>query len=83
MISIVGILINLLIGTVIGYLASKLLKLENGPVEWLVIGLVGTVFGYLIAWALTKSGIAELALAVTSTFMGSCLFIVILKYMKK
>lgn len=77
------IVITAVIGVLSGVVASKVLKIDNGPVQWLIIGAVGTVFGYLISWVLIQTKVAEFALTIVSTFLGACVFIWLSRLMKK
>ncbi|MFV0479413.1 MAG: hypothetical protein ACK5LZ_02435 [Anaerorhabdus sp.] len=77
------VLVTVIVGIVSGIVASKLLKINNGPIQWIIIGAVGTVFGYLFSWVFVQTGVAELALTILSTFLGSCSFILLSRLMKK
>lgn len=77
------IIIAAIIGVLSAIIASKLLKANNGPIQWLIIGTVGTVFGVLISWVLIQTGVAEFALTMVSTIMGSCIFILLDRFMRK
>ncbi len=83
MINLTAILISALVGIISGFAASKALKVKNGPLEWLIIGAVGTVFGYFFSWFFIQSKLADFALMVLSTFIGSCAFILVSRLMKK
>lgn len=82
-----NLLFNLVISCVVAFgtafAASYILKTKAEFTELLIIGAAGTVFGYAISWVLTTSGIAEFALTATSTFLGACIFIYMLRFMKK
>lgn len=82
-----NLMFNLVISCVVAFgtamIAAHLLKTKAEFTDLLIIGATGTIFGYAISWLLTTSGIAEFALTAVSTFLGSCIFIYVLRFMKK
>jgi len=75
-----GLVISLLVGALVGWLASLLMKTNNqmGAIANIVVGIVGAWLGGLLAGMLGFMAVTTLSSVIVSV-AGACVLIAILK----
>lgn len=75
-----GLLVSLLIGALVGWLASLLMKTNNqmGAIANIVVGIVGAWLGGVLAGMLGFAAVTTLS-SIIVAIAGACLLIAILK----
>jgi uncharacterized membrane protein YeaQ/YmgE (transglycosylase-associated protein family) len=75
-----GLIISIILGGIIGWLASLIMKSPMGILGYVIVGIVGSALGHLLAEAI---GLAAYGLVarVGVSVAGAVLLIVILRYL--
>jgi uncharacterized membrane protein YeaQ/YmgE (transglycosylase-associated protein family) len=75
-----GLIISIILGGIIGWLASLIMKSPMGILGYIIVGIVGSALGHFLAEAIGLAAyglVARLGVSVA----GAVLFIVILRYL--
>lgn len=71
-----SILMQILVGLIAGYIASRIMKVGGGVVKYIVIGVVGSVLGNIIISLVGFYAIGFIAKIIVS-IAGACILIAI------
>jgi uncharacterized membrane protein YeaQ/YmgE (transglycosylase-associated protein family) len=79
-----GILIWIIFGALVGWIASMIMKTGGGLVSDIVVGIIGALLGGLIMNLLGQSGVGGFNLySLLVAILGACILIVIVRSIRK
>jgi uncharacterized membrane protein YeaQ/YmgE (transglycosylase-associated protein family) len=79
-----GILVWIIFGALVGWIASMIMKTEGGLLPDIVLGIVGSIIGGIIMRALGQGGNGGFNLYnILISVLGACILIIVVRSIKR